>query len=117
MTGKLKKVIIESPYAGDLEKNIKYARLCMKDSLDRGEAPFASHLLYIQQGILNDSIKEERELGINAGLEWGKEAELTVVYSDLGITKGMTLGIDSALNNGRDVEYRTLKNYKEFLDE
>ena len=40
--GKL--VYLESPYAGDVEKNIKYAILCMKDSLDRGEYPFASHM-------------------------------------------------------------------------
>ena len=51
--GKL--VYLESPYAGDVEKNIKYARLCMKDSLDRGEYPFASHLLYTQENILNDN--------------------------------------------------------------
>ena len=29
----MKKVIIESPYAGDIERNIKYARVCLKDSL------------------------------------------------------------------------------------
>lgn len=39
------KVILESPYAGDVEKNIEYARLCLKDSLLRGESPIASHLL------------------------------------------------------------------------
>ena len=50
--GKL--VYLESPYAGDIEKNIKYARLCMKDSIDRGEYPFASHLLYTQESILDD---------------------------------------------------------------
>jgi len=26
------KVIIESPYAGDIERNLKYARLCLKDT-------------------------------------------------------------------------------------
>ena len=56
--GKL--VYLESPYAGDVEKNIKYARLCMKDSLDRGEYPFASHLLYTQENILNDNDPVER---------------------------------------------------------
>jgi len=42
----MKKVIIESPYAGNIEQNIKYRlRACLKDSLTRGEAPLASHLL------------------------------------------------------------------------
>ena len=40
------KVIIESPYTGDVERNLEYARRCMRDSIKRGEAPFASHLLY-----------------------------------------------------------------------
>ena len=47
-------VIIESPFAGDVDKNIEYARKCVRDSLNRGEAPSASHLLYTQPGILDD---------------------------------------------------------------
>ena len=41
-------VIIESPYMGDVQRNIAYAQQCMGDSLKRGEAQFASHLLYTQ---------------------------------------------------------------------
>ncbi len=48
-----KLVILETPYRGnsysDLEGNIEYARKCMRDSLFRGEFPFASHLLYTQR--------------------------------------------------------------------
>ena len=39
-------VLLESPYAGYVERNLAYARACMRDCLLRGEAPFASHLLY-----------------------------------------------------------------------
>jgi len=102
------RVIIESPYAGDIETNIAYAIKCVADSLRRGEFPFASHLLYTRDGILNDDIKEERALGINAGLEWGKMAEKTIVYTDLGISKGMQYGIDNAVANNRPVEYRSI---------
>ena len=105
-----KLVIIESPYAGDVEKNIKYARLCMRDSFLRGEYPFASHLLYTQEDILNDNLCDERELGINAGLEWGKFADKTVVYTDYGVSNGMQYGIDNAINNNRKIEYRKLWN-------
>lgn len=101
-------VIVESPYAGDVEGNADYARACMKDCLQRGEAPFASHLLYTQPGVLNDLDPKERDLGIRAGLAWGYEAEATVVYIDRGISRGMQLGIDHANACGRPVEERRL---------
>jgi len=71
----MKRVILESPYAGDtaedVERNLTYAREALRDSLLRGEAPIASHLLYTQKGVLDDRIREERALGIAAGLAWG----------------------------------------------
>lgn len=86
-------VIIESPYTGkddeETERNIRYARACMKDSLLRGESPLASHLLYTQPGILNDKIPEERKLGIQAGLNWAYMSEMSVFYIDFGYSKGM----------------------------
>lgn len=105
-------VIIESPYAWDIEKNLKYARACMRDCFERNEAPFCSHALYTQPGVLNDNLPEERQKGISAGLEWGKIAEKTVVYTDLGISKGMDQGIAHAKENNRRIEYRKLnQNY------
>lgn len=99
-------VIIESPYAGDVEKNKAYARECMKDSLKRGEAPLASHLLYTQ--VLDDTKKEERSQGIAAGLAWGTKAEITAVYIDNGISKGMQQGINRAKEQNRRVVFRQL---------
>ena len=105
-------VELESPYKGnnykDLEENLKYARACMRDCFLRGEFPFASHLLYTQEGILDDKIPEERALGIEAGLTWTIHAEKTVVYQDRGISRGMQLAIERANKEGRPVEYRTL---------
>ena len=57
----MQRVIIESPYAGDVERNVRYARAAMADCLKRGEAPFASHLLYTQEGVLDDDIPGERQ--------------------------------------------------------
>lgn len=102
----MKLVIIESPYAGRIERNIEYAKRAMMDCLWRGEAPIASHLLYTQ--VLNDLLQEQRELGIAAGLEWGKKAELTVVYTDYGTSPGMVEGIKSAVEHNRPIEYRTI---------
>ena len=108
----VKLVYLESPYAGDVEKNIKYARLCMKDSLNRGEYPFASHLLYTQENILDDSNPSERTLGIVAGFAFAKLCSKTVIYADLGISNGMMLGIEDAIKNKRIIEVRYLKNFK-----
>jgi hypothetical protein len=104
----MKLVILESPYAGDIQKNIKYGRECIRDSLLRGEAPIASHLLYTQEGILNDNIPSEREHGIKAGFEWRKKADRTVVYTDLGISVGMMFGIKHSEELGIPIEYRLL---------
>lgn len=101
-------VIIESPYAGDVEGNVLYARACVRHSLLCGEAPIASHLLYTQAGILDDNIPAERALGIEAGLAWREVAHASVVYLDLGISSGMKYGIDDADKHGRTIEYRRL---------
>lgn len=104
----MKKVEIESPYAGDVERNVTYARRCMADSLKRGEAPLASHLLYTQPGILDDTIPEERKLGMEAGKIWSKEAELVVFYVDYGWSSGMDWGRQQAIQNGTPIEIRKI---------
>jgi hypothetical protein len=114
----MRAVILESPYKGSSPwrlvawwqrwQNRRYARRCMHDALLRGEAPFASHLLYTQRGILNDHDPHERQWGIEAGLLWGEFAEATVVYTDRGISYGMKLGIDRARMCQRPVVFRTL---------
>ena len=105
---KMKLVILESPYAGDIQANEEYARLCVRDSLSRGEAPIASHLLYTQPNILNDDIPHERQWGIDAGLAWKAVAHGSVVYTDLGITRGMEYGIKAAESAGIPVERRSI---------
>lgn len=107
-----RRVIVESPYAHHtelgIEENVRYARACVRDCLDRGEAPMASHLLYTQPGILKDQCPDERLSGIAAGLSWGSCADATVVYTDRGISDGMKQGILAAELYKRPVEYRSL---------
>lgn len=102
-------VALESPYAGDVETNLQYARECARDCLLRGEAPYASHLLYTQPGILNDDLRDERLIGMRAGMTWSLKADKTVVYTDLGISGGMQYGIDMANKVGRPIEYRSIR--------
>lgn len=104
----MKRIIIESPYAGDIERNVRYARACIRDSLSKGEAPIASHLLYTQEGILNDEILEERQLGIDAGLAWKNVAEKHVFYIDYGYSNGMKYAKQYATDNNIEVEERKL---------
>lgn len=94
-----KLVILESPFAGrgetasqrsiDKAENLRYARACVRDCVLRGESPQASHLLFTQEGILDDHIPDERTLGINAGLAWRWVADYSVFYTDRGWSNGM----------------------------
>lgn len=104
----MKLVILESPFAGNVEENIQYARMALRDCLLRNEAPIASHLLYTQEGVLNDNIPEERQHGIDAGLAWGNVADETIVYIDKGISIGMEYGIKRAVSEGRKICFRKL---------
>ena len=105
-------VVIESPYAGDIDRNVAYARAAMRDCLMRGEAPFASHLLYTQPGVLRDEVQSERTLGMAAGFHWESKADATVVYTDLGITKGMEEGMHSARLERRPIERRSIPDWE-----
>ncbi len=104
-------VLIESPFAGDADINIRFARACLRGALRRGEAPLASHLLFTQEGILDDDIHEERSWGIEAGLAWGRYAAKTVAYMNLGVSPGMELWIQRAVEEGREIEYREIKDW------
>jgi hypothetical protein len=118
----MRRVIVESPYAGTSPwrlvaffqrmRNRRYARQCVRDSLMRGESPFASHLLFTQRGILRDEIPAERQRGIAAGLAWLGVADASVVYTDRKISPGMKLGVEAAKASGIPVEFRTLKRKK-----
>jgi len=122
---KLKRVVLESPYSGDVHANLEFAKRCIKDCLRRGEAPIASHLLFTQRGILNDNDAHERKAGIAAGHAWIEVAELVVVYVDRGVSEGMKEGIRAARRARINVEVRklpemdseTFDKYKKEVDE
>lgn len=106
----MKRVVIETPYSAktweDRDRNDRYLKAAMLDSLHRGEAPYASHALYTQ--FLDDDRPDERRLGMEAGFAWGASAEEIVVYTDLGLSHGMREGIAVALRRGQKVTYRSL---------
>lgn len=105
-------VILESPYGSDdpsiIERNITYARACLHDCLSRNESPIASHLLFTQPGVLDDSIPGERKRGMEAGHAWFRVAEACVVYEDLGVSGGMVDGMSEANKYNVPIERRFL---------
>jgi hypothetical protein len=109
-------IVIESPFRGatpeEQDRNVRYARAAVRDSLLRGEAPIASHLLHTQEGILRDGVPQERALGMAAGHAWIEAADQVAVYADLGESPGMKLGIDEALRLGVPVERRTIPGWE-----
>jgi len=108
----MRRVIVESPYAGNVELNLRYLRAALRDCLLRGEAPFASHAIYTQPGVLDDAVPSERQHGITAGFAWRKSADATVVYTDLGMSRGMEHGVVDAAQAGHPIEYRSLVGWK-----
>src|SRR6266540_2901417 len=123
-------VIIESPYAGGKRgtglarvldavtfgplrrrlRNVRYARAALRDSLMRGEAPLASHLLYTQPGVLRDDVPAERMIGIEAGLAWGRILSTRTIFCvDLGMSPGMMYGDRNARAVGRPTCSRPVK--------
>lgn len=108
----MKLVIIESPYAGtllDIARNMTYVRACMRDCLLRGEAPYASHALYTQPGVLDDDCPPQRKLGIEAGFAWRSGGTLTAFYTDRGWSRGMLEALTDCVTRGFEYEYRSLK--------
>lgn len=102
-------VIIESPHAGDFERNVEYAQLCMHDALMRNEAPYASHLLYTQPNVLNDEVPKERQRGIEAGFAWKHmPGVLTVFYVDYGWSTGMKMALDYCQENNLPFTVRNI---------
>ena len=108
----MKLVILESPYAGNIEANVAYARKCVRDCLKRDESPIASHLLFTQPDILRDEVAAERSLGIAAGLAWRPKAHYSVFYTDRGWSNGMLEALKLCLHggwgNGFDFRIRSL---------
>lgn len=106
----MKLVIVESPYAADtpeaLSANVSYARDACLDCLDKGESPYASHLFWPQ--MLDDSIGDERRLGIQAGLAWSRAADYHVFYTDKGWSQGMLDALKYCIVNERPHYFRAL---------
>jgi hypothetical protein len=82
-----------------------YARAAMRDSIDKGEAPFP----WVGLGLLlQDDVAQERAAALETCLAWLPHAVRVVIYSDFGISTGMSGEIDRAQALGIKLEIRSL---------
>lgn len=113
-TSTFKCIIVESPYAGDVEQNTLYAQRAMKYCLLHQEAPYASHLLYTQPNVLDDDKPNERDLGIHAGFAFKHLPNVhTTFFTDYGMSSGMELALTYLKLNNLPFSFRKIGKNKE----
>lgn len=104
--------IIESPYAGDVDRNLAYLRDAIADCVRRGESPYASHWMIAASGALNDLEPDERKRGIELGFLWLRVADKQVFYVDLGLSSGMLTAMARGVVMKKTIEIRSLEKWK-----
>ena len=73
-----KLVYIASPYSGDVERNVAFAKAACRYAMNQGLRQLPPHLLYPQ--MLDDGVPEERKLGTDMGLRILKACEEVWVW-------------------------------------
>lgn len=86
-------VYICSPYAGEIENNVKAAQRYSRFAVNSGYIPLAPHLLFPQ--FLNDTDPNERELGLFFGNALMSKCSEVWVFGDR-ISSGMEAEIKRA---------------------
>ena len=93
-----KLVYICSPYRGEVERNLQYAKELTRIALENNFVPITPHL-YLTQAV-NDEVPEEREKGMAAGKELLKHCKYILIGSRYGLSEGMLEEIELALQYG-----------------
>lgn len=97
----MKLIYICSPYRANddavLQRNIEYARELTRGVLLQGSIPVATHLYMTQ--CMDESIEEERNIGLAAGREILQRCDAVIVGAKYGISSGMKVEIEFAEKN------------------
>lgn len=80
-------VYICSPYRGDVERNVKYARELTRSAALLGYIPITPHL-YLTEALI-DEIPEERKIGMELAKKILKKCSMVIVGKRYGISEGM----------------------------
>jgi hypothetical protein len=110
--------MIESPYSGDIDRNIRYLALCSFDAgILHDECPYASHASMTQHPrsknmFVSDYDKKwdvfTRDKAIHMSQRMRKRCDKTVFYIDLGWSNGMKEAIKYCEKNGLPYEERKI---------
>lgn len=98
-------VYICSPYAGEVETNVKSARKYSRFAVDKGYIPVAPHLLFPQ--FLNDNDSKERQLGMHFGMALLSKCSEVWVFGDV-VSAGMEAEIKKAVWKKYRIRYFTV---------
>lgn len=88
-----KLIYIASPYAGEVERNVEFAKDACRYCIAQGHTPVAVHLLYTQ--IFDDNDPAEREKGLRLGRQMLGHCDELWVCGDR-ISTGIAAEIDEA---------------------
>ena len=112
-------VILESPYSGDIERNVKYGQRAMLDARGRGETVIMPHLLWTQHPdckthfISDDDKLHTAATGRQAALKQIEELRRipgakVVFYMDYGVSHGMSPAFKQCRREGIAWEERRI---------
>ena len=93
----------------DRWRNMRYALACVRDSLARGEFPYASHVFFDRGGLLDDADPNDRCSGMTCGRAWSAHATVFAFYVDRGFSRGMSAAHLAAVQMGARIEVRKLR--------
>ena len=102
-------VYICSPYAGDIDKNVKAAKDYSRFAVDKGYIPITPHLLFPQ--FLNDANPKERQLGLFFGNALMSKCSEVWVFG-----KTISSGMEAEIKRARWKNYR-LRYFTEDFEE
>lgn len=102
-------VYICSPFAGDIDTNVKVARAYSRFAVEAGYIPIAPHLLFPQ--FLNDADPQERQLGLFFGNALMSKCSEVWVFG-----KHISSGMEAEIKRAKWKNYR-LRYFTENLEE
>lgn len=98
----MKRITIESPYAGDVVANERFAKAVCAYAVHEGHAPYASHLFFTQ--FLNDLVPADRKTGIESGFEWGRNGNEVWFCLEEGRHETLSMGMVKGLAHYKEYD-------------
>jgi len=112
-------VLVESPYSGDIPRNITYAQRAMEYLRSKKMTVFVSHMLWTQHSQAPDYYVSDfdskydipnggREESLNQLEDIRRECDKVYFFEDYGWSSGMKAGLDHCKKEGIPYEVLTI---------